>query len=105
MMVTDAKGNPIPALAMVDGVAHKIACGATTNRNANPMPEKAFIYGIYSDVAFYFRTGDANVVATTNDHYFPAQLYYDPVMPEGHTHIAVLRAGTTDGTVWISVKD
>lgn len=53
--------------------------------------------------------GGADVEADSGDHYYPAGIYYDFAI-EGHasahyTHIAVLRADGTDGTVYISEKE
>jgi hypothetical protein len=109
-MPTDAQGKPIPCLAPRDNGAHSISVTENSARNSTAFQNSADpLYGsrvisVYSDVGFYFQFGDSAVTATTSDHYMPGNVYYDWTLPKRVTHIAVIRAATTDGTVWISEK-
>ena len=106
LMPTDDNNNPIPALRL--NTAHAINATATSARNANAFAADTQIISICATVAVFVRCGSSTVTATTADHYFPAGFYYDiAIGGDGQkqtTHIAVLRAETTDGIVYISEK-
>ncbi len=108
LMPTDDNNNPIPALRLKDAAAHTIAATAISARNTTGFGADTQVISICPTVPVFVRCGNATVVATTADHYFPAGLYYDiSIGGDGAkqtTHIAVLRAETTDGTVYISEK-
>ena len=105
----DSNNNPIPALRLKDGGAHNFAVSAISARNSNGFANSTKVVSVYSDVPVYLKMGDVSVTATTNDHYFPAGIYYDFAIDADasahHTHIAVLRADSEDGTVYISEKE
>ncbi|MDH5722605.1 MAG: hypothetical protein OEY94_04700 [Alphaproteobacteria bacterium] len=105
----DSNDNPIPALRLKSGGAHSISAAAASARNSTAFAAETKIVSLYSDVAVYVRFGDSAVTAATTDHYFPAGLYYDIAIggenTAHYTHVAVLRAGVTDGTVYISEKE
>ncbi len=108
LLPQDLNDNPIPALRMKTGGAHKISATATTARNASAFSTDTKIVGLYADVPVYIAFGDASITATTNSHFFPAGIYYDVSIGGDHsahyTHIAVLRADT-NGTLFISEKE
>lgn len=108
-MPQDAWGNPIPALGLrADGGAHSIAATSSTNRNATAFSSATKVISIYATVAVYIKFGAGNVTATNADHYFPAGIYYDFAINQDddtqYTNLAVLRADTSDGTVYLSEK-
>lgn len=106
LMPTDDNNNPIPALRLT--TSHSIAATATTARNATAFAADTQIISICPTVPVFVKCGSSTVTATNADHYFPAGLYYDiAIGGDGQkqtTHIAVLRAETTDGVVYISEK-
>ena len=108
LMPTDDNNNPIPALKLKDGGSHVIAATATSARNSTPFPAGTQIVSVYTTVPIFIKFGVGTITATPSDHYFPAGLYYDfAIGGDGQsqaTHIAVLRADTTDGTTYISEK-
>lgn len=108
----DAVGQPIPAVRIRDGAgAHTIAATALSARNTTPFevnpnnPNRAMIASLYATVPVYIRFGTSSVVATTADHYFPEGIYYDFSVNPDFTHVAVLRAGSSDGSVYVSEKE
>lgn len=105
----DLNNNPIPALRLKNGGAHSIAATATSARNTTAFPSSTKVVGFYATVPVYIKMGGAAVTASTSDHYFPEGIYYDfAIVGDGaahYTHIAVLRADGTSGTVYISEKE
>jgi len=108
LLPTDDNNNPIPALRLRDGAAHSIAATSTSARNVTAFSEGTQVVSLYATAPVFVRFGSGSVVATTSDHYFPAGVYYDfAIGGDGQvqaTNIAVLRAETTDGTVYVSEK-
>ncbi len=108
LLPQDSNDNPIPALRMKNGKAHKISIGATSARNATAFDDTTQIVGLYADAPVYIAFGNASVTATTDDHFFPAGIYYDLSIGGDHarhyTHIAVLQADSA-GTLFISEKE
>ncbi len=105
----DNNNNPIPALRLKSAGAHSIAATATSARNSAAFASSTKIVSVYASVPVYIKMGDASVIATSADHYFPEGVYYDFAI-DGHasvhySHIAVLRADATSGTVYISEKE
>lgn len=111
LLPKDADNNVIPALRLKDGSAHTVNITATATNNATAFSETTKIISLYSTVAVYLKFGDNGVTATTSDHYFPAGVYYDVAISAGsgkgphHGYISALRAGTEDGTLYISEKE
>lgn len=105
----DSNNNPIPALRLKNGGAHSIAATTSTARNSTAFNGSTEIVSIYTDVPVYIKMGDVTVTANSSDHYFPEGIYYDFAIgadnANHNTHIAVLRAGAEDGTVYISEKE
>lgn len=108
LLPTDDNNNPIPALRLKDGAAHTIAAGAGAVRNANPFSSGTQIVSVYATVPVFIKFGAVTVVATSSDHYFPAGIYYDfAIGGDGQaqtTHVSILRADASDGSVYISEK-
>lgn len=107
---TDANNNPIPALRLkASAGAHSIAAGATTARNSTAFDGTTQIVSVFATIPVYLRFGGASVEAANTDHYFPANTYYDFAIggeeTKQFTHLAVLRVGSEDGTVYISEKE
>ncbi len=108
LLPQDLNDNPIAALRMKPGRAHKITIGINSTRNANAFNDDTQIISLYSDVPVYVAFGDININATTSDHYLPAGLYYDVSIggdkSAHYTHIAALQASGA-GTLYISEKE
>ena len=104
----DTDNNPIPALGLRSGGGHQINATSSSNRNAVAFNEDTRVISIYATDAIRVNFGDATVVASISDHYFPANVYYDIAIggdkTAQSTHIAVL-ADNADCTVYISEKD
>ncbi len=108
LLPQDQNDNPIPALRMKSGSAHKITAGAISTTNGTAFDTDTKIIGLYADVPVYIAFGNSSVTATTDDHFFPAGIYYDVSIGGDHsahyTHIAVLQAAGA-GTLFISEKE
>lgn len=109
LLPRDDDYNAIPALRLRGGGAHAITAGATSARNAIPFAAGTRIIGIYATGPVHVRTGDADVTATADDHFFPEGVYYDLSVGDErrgrHSHIAVLSAGGADCTLYVSEKE
>ena len=109
LLPRDDDHRTIPALRLKPGGAHAIPAGAASARNAIPFAADTRIVGLYATGPVYVRTGTADVTATAADHYFPEGTYYDLSLGDDrrgrHTHIAVLRAGGSDCTLYVSEKE
>jgi hypothetical protein len=103
-MPTDMGGNPIPALMLYDDKAHHLTAGETSSTNTVPFNDNTSVIALYvsGDDGIYIQFGDSTVTATSSSHFFPAGIYYNFALHEQITHVAVLRAGSTDQTVHIS---
>lgn len=105
----DSNNNPIPALRLKDSGAHSIAATASSARNSTAFDDKTKIISVYATIPVYIAMGDSSITASASDHYFPEGLYYDFAIDADaaahNSHIAVLRAGGEDGTVYISEKE
>lgn len=110
LLPKDADNNTIPALRMKSGGAHSLTATATSARNTAAFHEDTKVVSLYATGAVYVKFGDVSVTATTDDHYFPAGVYYDVAIGGGsgkgafHTHVAVLRVDS-DCSVYISEKE
>ena len=110
LLPKDADNNPIPALRLKDGGAHSVAIVSAATSNATASDSNTKVVSLYATTACYIKFGDAGVTATTTDHYYPADVYYDIALGGGgnkgphHTHISVLRI-VDDGTLFISEKE
>ncbi|EWY40653.1 hypothetical protein N825_34865 [Skermanella stibiiresistens SB22] len=108
LMPYDDNLNPIPVLRLKPGGAHQILAGSTSTRNAIPFAPQTRVIGIFATGPLFIASGDAEVTASTADHYFPENTYYDIALGDGlrpcHSHLAVL-AATGSCTVHISEKE
>ncbi len=108
LLPQDSNDNPIPALRLKQNGAQKITVGASSARNSTAFDEQTRIVGLYSDVPVYINCGDASAVATTSDHYLPANMYYDISIggdsSAHYTHISVIQESSA-GTLYISEKE
>ncbi len=108
LLPQDLNDNPIPALRLKNGGAHHITVGASSAKNVAAFDKQTRIISIYSDVPTYIAFGDSSVSATTSDHYFPANTYYDLAIggdnSAHYTHIAVLQVSQA-GNIYISEKE
>ena len=108
IMPTDENNNPIPALRLRDQCAHKITVAATSARNSVAFNAGTRVVSLFATVPVYLRFGGSGVTATTSDHYFPANVYYDVSIGGEEAaqslYLAALRADT-DGMLYISEKN
>lgn len=107
-MPLDRDGNPIPALALKEDGAHTISVSATSARNAVAFNENTRVISVYATVDVYLKfSEDSTVTATSGDHFFPANTYYDIAIGGNKTshkpYLAALRVNS-DGTLYISEK-
>ncbi|PZP56320.1 MAG: hypothetical protein DI586_04145 [Micavibrio aeruginosavorus] len=108
ILPTDENNHPIPALRLRDGGAHKITAAASSARNATAFDADTKIISLYATAGVFIRFGGSAVAATNTDHYFPAGVYYDVAIggdeAKQYTHVAVIRADSTDGMLYVSEK-
>ena len=107
MLPTDDNNNPIPALRLRDFGAQKIAVGAASQRNAVAFDSDTRVISLYATVGVYVRLGGTGVTASSSDHYFPTNMYYDIAIGGDDTaqtpFIAAISTEGT-GTLYISEK-
>jgi hypothetical protein len=105
---TDSNNNPIPALRLKSGGAHRITTSGTSARNSTAFSSDTKIVSLYATQDVYLRFGGPSVTAAATDHFFPAGLYYDVALGgdgAGHnTHVAALQVSAA-GSVYISEKE
>jgi len=108
LLPRDDDNSPIPALSLRAGGAHAVAVSASSQRNAVAFGPETRVIGVFATEPAFLRLGDASVAATVSDHYFPAGIYYDLSLGSHKTsratHIAAIRAGVSDGTLYVSEK-
>ncbi|MCD8562849.1 MAG: hypothetical protein LRY54_02065 [Alphaproteobacteria bacterium] len=105
----DSNKNPIPALRLkTSGGAHSLTISGTSSRNTTAFDGKTRVISLYSTTDIYVRLGGASVTATSSDHFFPANTYYDIAVggdETGHaTYIAALQV-SGGGTLYVSEKE
>jgi hypothetical protein len=92
---------------MPDG-AHRIAVGVASQRNAVAFDPRTRVIGIFATGPVFLRTGDDGVTASTDDHYFPENVYYDLSLGDGrrsrHSHLSAITASGSC-TLYISEKE
>ncbi len=108
LLPKDSDSNVIPAMRLLPAGAHYISSSASSACNSTAFDAGTRIISLFATEAVYVKFGDENVTATSSDHYFPANTYYDFAIGgdrTGHyTHVAVLRVAA-DGDVYISEKE
>ncbi len=108
VLPTDSDNNAIPALRLKTDAAHRIDFTGTSARNAATFDESTRIISLYATEDVYLKLGNSSVTADSNDHFFPAGVYYDISIGGGkidqHTHIAAI-AVSSNGTLYISEKE
>jgi hypothetical protein len=96
LLPRDDDFHPIPALRLRSGGAHRIDASANSARNIIAFDTDTHVIGIFATGPVFIRTGDAEVAASSDDHFFPEGLYYDIALGDErqgqHSHIAVLAA-------------
>lgn len=109
LLPRDGDNTPIPALRLKPGSAHSIAVTSSSARNATGFDTATRVVSLYSTVDVFVKFGGGSVTAAATDHFIPADLYYDVAIGgerTGHyTHIAAIRAGEENGTLYISEKE
>ena len=104
----DSDSNVIPATRLLPAGAHHISSSASSARNSTAFDAGTRIISLFATEAVYVKFGTSGVTATSSDHYFPANTYYDFAIGGGrtghYTHVAVLRV-SADGDVYISEKE
>lgn len=110
LLPKDADNNVIPALRLRENGAHTLSVSATTTRNSVAFSEETKVISLYSTTPVYLAFGDESVTATSNNHYFPAGIYYDIAITGGAgkgPHNAYISALSADesGELYISEKE
>lgn len=104
-MPTDANDNPIPALGFKDQANQTIPATAASARNTTDFQSSTKVILLTSTVPVFIRFGGSTITATSSDAYLPAGSCYIAINQDAEsmvTRIAVIRADTTDGTVYVS---
>lgn len=105
----DDDNNPIPALRLRDGASHKITATSTSTTNSTDFNEDTKVVSVYATEDIYLEFGLSSITATNTSHFFPAGVYYDFAINNckhaKDTHIAVLKTGANNATVYISEKE
>ncbi len=105
----DDDNNPIPALRLRDGASHKITATNTVARNSTAFDYETRVVSVYATEDIYLEFGNASTLTDNSSHFFPAGVYYDFAINNckqaKDTHIAVLKAGANNSTVYISEKE
>lgn len=110
LLPKDADNNIIPALRLRNNGAHVIAVTGTSARNSTAFDVETKVISLFATAPVYLKLGDVTSVATTNDHYFPAGIYYDIAISGGaskgphNTHIAALQV-SEGANLYISEKE
>ena len=108
LLPQDSDSNVIPAMRLMTDGAHHISSTSSSARNSTGFNADTRIVSLYATEAVYLKFGGSSVTATSSDHYFPANTYYDVAVGgdrTGHyTHVGVLRV-SADGDVYISEKE
>ncbi|MEI6985787.1 MAG: hypothetical protein WCK65_06630 [Rhodospirillaceae bacterium] len=103
----DDSGHPIPVLRLKSGGA-RIASAAAISTRIGPFAGDIRVIALFATGPVFIRTGDATVVATGTDHFFPEGTYCDVSLGDQrqgrHSHLAVIRA-EVDCTLYISEKE
>lgn len=103
----DVNDNPIPALRLKEGGAHVVASSGSSARNITAFDGATRVVSLYTTEAVYINFGGSTVTATSDDHYFPAGVYYDVALggdgAAHYTHMAVLQVSNA-GNVYVSEK-
>ena len=103
----DTDNNTIQALRLAPGKAHHMTATSTSTRNGTAFDNETRVVSLYATAPVYLNFGDANVVATDSDHYFPDGVYYDFAIGGDKTlHYKHLSVMAVDGEakVYISEK-
>jgi hypothetical protein len=108
LLPRDDDNAPIPAMTLKAGGAHALAAGAASARTAQAFTAGTRVVSLFATEPVFVALGDSTVTASAADHFFPAGIYYD--LSLGHakgamaSHIAAIRAGAEDATLYISEK-
>lgn len=110
LLPKDADNNAIPALRLRDGGAHTLLVSTVASKNTIAFDEGTKVISIYATAPVYIKCGDASVIATTSDHYFPGGVYYDIAISGGagkgaqSAYLSVIRTDE-DCMLYISEKE
>ena len=108
LLPTDVDDNPIPAVRLKDGAAHSITTSGTSAKNTTAFDSETRIISLFATEDVYIKFGGSSVTATTSDHFFPKNTYYDVAIGGGrtaqYTYIAALQVSTA-GTLYVSEKE
>ena len=106
VMPSDNNSFPIPCVRLRSGGAHHITAASSENTNTSPFLEGTIIIAIFATVDVYIKFGATDAVAaTSSDHFFPANVYYNFAINPTDKYISVLRVGSSDGMVHISENE
>ncbi len=103
----DASGYPIPTLGYLDGGARTLALTSTTARTSTPFSITTDIISVYATIDCFIRLGNNTVTAANTDHFIPGNMYQDIAITPNtkDRYISGIRAGSLDGTLYISERE
>lgn len=100
-MPLDNNAHPVPVLAARGGGAKQGSAQAATS-TIGPFDEGTRVIEIYADEKIRYETGGADVEASATSHLLAAGERHTRAVPEGHTHLAIIRVGGVDVPVDVS---
>lgn len=104
----DQDGNPVPAIRLKADKAHTINSSGSSARNSTAFDGQTRVVSVYATEPVFIAFGDDSVTASSSDHYFPANVYYDFSIGGDkvgqYSHLAVIAASAA-GVVYISEKE
>lgn len=104
-MPKDREGRSIPVLGFKKLGSQSFGVTTASARSVNALvieSDDAAVVSLYATADMFVNFGDNTVVATTNDHFLPANQYMD--IKVGHTHIAAITESDT-GKLYISERN
>jgi hypothetical protein len=104
----DRDNTPIPALRLNPNGAHKIDVTSIATRNSIAFDADTRIISLYATADVFIKCGDENVIATSSDHFFPANMYYDMAIGGDkvmHANYMSAMAVSDDCELYISEKE
>jgi len=97
--ILDATGKATPIMEAM--TADTISVTVTTAKNTTAYQDGAVIT-VYSDEDMFYKCGNSDVEATTDDFFMKGGIPKDIPLGKGNTHIALIRS-TADSTAYITV--
>jgi len=103
----DANGVPIQTLRPRPAGGHKIDFTLSSVRNGTAFSPSSGFVELWATQDCFIRFGDTSVAAAAGggDKFLPANQWSPPYPLKGATHVAAIRAGATNGSLYVSEMD